>query len=247
MLSYLKAEHIKQKSTFTKKLIVIAPVVTLLLNALSPIWYQQNSYNWWYVMLYPGFLTLLCTLVNQRDGGKLKYSAIFTLPVNLRNIWYSKILICVVYVFTSNLILMICNIAGGYLIHLIYDIPMTISVLQALGGTLCIVLTSMWNIPFCLWLSRKTGVFGTLIVNVGMSIVLGTLGANTNYWFFSPYSWSSRLMVPILRILPNGLPATDSTLAVPMISIILVLIVSVFLFGLISIVTAKDFSRQEVI
>lgn len=246
MVSYLKAEHLKQKNTFAKRMIVIVPVVTLLLNALSPLWYQQNSYNWWYVMLYPGFLTLLCTLVDQRDGGKLKYSAIFTLPVNLENIWYGKILTCVAYVFVSNLILMVCNIAGGFLIHLIYDIPMTISIFQAFTGTLSIVLTSMWNIPFCLWLSRKIGVFGTLIVNVGLSIVLGTLGANTDYWFVSPYSWGSRLMVPILRILPNGLPATDSTLTVPMLSIILVLIASILLFGIISIITARSFSRQEV-
>lgn len=246
MVNYIKAEHIKHKSTFAKKLIMIAPVVTLLLNALSPVWYQQNSYNWWYVMLYPGFLTLLCILVNQRDGGKLKYCAIFTLPVNLEKIWYGKILICVTYIFTANLILMVCNIVGGFLFELIYGIPMTINIFQALTGTFCIVLTSLWNIPFCLWLSRKIGVFGTIIANVGMSIVLGTLGANTAYWFVSPYSWGSRLMVPILRILPNGLPATDSTLTVSMFSIILVLIASILLFGLISIITSRGFSRQEV-
>lgn len=246
MISYLRAEHLKQKNTFAKKLIVIAPLLTVLLNVISPMWYQQNSYNWWYVLLYPGFLTLICVLVNQRDEEKLKYRAIFSLPLNLENTWYAKILICVSYIFIGNLILMICNIVGGFLIYKIYEIPMTISILQALVGTFCIVMASLWNIPFSLWVSRKIGVFGALIVNVGLSVVLGILGANTNFWIISPYSWVSRLMVPILRILPNGEPAIDSKLAVPIIFIILVLISSGILFGLISKITARGFSRQEV-
>ena len=79
-MNYLQAEHLKNKRTFAKKLIVLAPVVTVLMNIFAPLWFQLNSYNWWYILLYPGFLTLVCAMLEQRDNGKLKYQAVLTLP-----------------------------------------------------------------------------------------------------------------------------------------------------------------------
>lgn len=73
MKEYVSSEWIKHKRTFAIKLVILAPVITLLMNVFAPMWYQQNAFNWWYVLLFPGFLTLLCTMCEQRDGGKLKY------------------------------------------------------------------------------------------------------------------------------------------------------------------------------
>ena len=124
---------------------------------------------------------------------------------------------------------------------------MTISPIQALCGTLCIILASIWNIPLCLWFAKKMGVFATLILNVGMSFMLGTLGANTNFWFVCPYSWVTRLMVPTLRILPNGEPATGSALSTPLPLIIMTICLSLVLLYIISKLTAKSFTKQEVL
>ena len=71
MGNYISSEHLKHKNTFAKKLVWLAPILTLFLNVLAPMWYQQNSYNWWYVLLYPSYLTLLSILIIQRDNGKL--------------------------------------------------------------------------------------------------------------------------------------------------------------------------------
>ena len=71
-MAYIQAENLKHKRTFTKTLIVLAPFVTALMNFFAPLWFQLNSYNWWYILLYPGFLTLTCALIEQRDNGKLK-------------------------------------------------------------------------------------------------------------------------------------------------------------------------------
>lgn len=142
---------------------------------------------------------------------------------------------------------MLCNVAGGFIIQHIFDIPMTISPIQALCGTLCIILASIWNIPLCLWFAKKMGVFATLILNVGMSFMLGTLGANTNFWFVCPYSWVTRLMVPTLRILPNGEPATGSALSTPLPLIIMTICLSLVLLYIISKLTAKSFTKQEVL
>ena len=57
-MRYIHAENLKHKRTFTKTLIVLAPFVTALMNFFAPLWFQLNSYNWWYILLYPGFLTL---------------------------------------------------------------------------------------------------------------------------------------------------------------------------------------------
>lgn len=247
MSNYIFSEHLKQKHTLTTKLIWIAPILTLLLNILAPMWYQQNSYNWWYVLLYPGFLTLLCILINQRDHGKLKYRAMYSLPVNLEKVWYAKVIICIIYAVIANVILMLCNLLGGFIIQQVFDIPMTVNMIQAISSTACIILTSIWNIPICLYLSKKIGVFSTLIVNIGLSFGLGVLGANTNFWIVCPYSWISRLMIPTLGILPNGEPVTATSLSTPVLFIFLAILLSLVLLCVISKTTANSFKKQEVL
>ena len=55
-MAYIQAENLKHKRTFTKTLIVLAPFITALMNFFAPLWFQLNSYNWWYILLYPGSL-----------------------------------------------------------------------------------------------------------------------------------------------------------------------------------------------
>lgn len=246
MWNYLASEKLKYRHTFTRQLIWIAPAVVILLNVLSPVWYQQNSFNWWYVVLYPGFLTFLCILVNQKDGGKLKYFAVYPLPVNLEKLWYAKVAVCMAYALMANVFLMVCNVLGGLLLSRIYGIPMTVPVLRALAGTICIVLASVWNIPLCLWLSNKIGGFATLIVHVGLGFLLGVSGAGSHFWILCPYSWAARLMVPILGILPNGEPANAMDLPVSPVLVGAALILSLVLLSVLSMATAKSFARQEV-
>ena len=169
------------------------------------------------------------------------------MPIDLKKIWYAKIITCIIYIVLANTILMVCNVAGGFIIQQIFDISMTISLTQALLGTLCIILTSIWNIPLCLWLVKKVGVFATLILNVGMSFILGTLGASTRLWFVCPYSWVTRLMVPTLGILPNGEPVTRNALSTPLPLIIMTVCLSLVLFYVISKLTVKSFIKQEVL
>lgn len=83
MINYIASEYLKHKGTFVRKIAWIAPMLTVCLNVLAPMWYQQNSYNWWYVFLYPGCVTLLSILIIQRDSGKLQFRAILSLPVDL--------------------------------------------------------------------------------------------------------------------------------------------------------------------
>lgn len=60
---YIQAENLKHKRSFTRILIVLAPLLTVLMSFFNPFWFLPNSYNWWYILIYPGFLTLICALI----------------------------------------------------------------------------------------------------------------------------------------------------------------------------------------
>ena len=60
-MAYIQAENLKHKRTFTKTLIVLAPFVTALMNFFAPLWFQLNSYNWWYIDALYQFVKVLNT------------------------------------------------------------------------------------------------------------------------------------------------------------------------------------------
>ena len=113
-MAYIQAENLKHKRTFTKTLMVLAPFVTALMNFFAPLWFQLNSYNWWYILLYPGFLTLTCALIEQRDNGKLKYRAVASLPISQNKVWKAKIGVAGIYSCVGNFIFLALNLLGGY-------------------------------------------------------------------------------------------------------------------------------------
>ena len=137
---------------------------------------------------------------------------------------------------------------GGIAVYFIYEIPISISLFQAAAGIFCIIVASMWEIPICLWLSKKIGAFATVVINAGIGSALGIIFANTKYWIFCPYSWMPRLMVPTIGILPNGVPVSEEAgnLPVSLVMVILALLLSVILFSALIRLGAKGFSRQEV-
>jgi len=235
MKEYVSSEWIKHKRTFAIKLVILAPVITLLMNVFAPMWYQQNAFNWWYVLLFPGFLTLLCTMCEQRDGGKLKYRSLIPLPIKLENAWIAKAIVILILDIIANFIFLGLN-------------TISISLFQAAAGIFCIIVASMWEIPICLWLSKKIGAFATVVINAGIGSALGVIFANTKYWIFCPYSWMPRLMVPTIGILPNGVPVSEEAgnLPVSLVMVILALLLSVILFSALIRLGAKGFSRQEV-
>jgi len=248
MKKYIRSEWMKHRRTFVMKLLILAPVITLLMNVFAPMWYQQNSFNWWYILLFPGCLTLLCTICEQRDGGKMKYRSLIPLSIKLENVWIAKATVILLFDIVANLVFLSLNMLGGVAVFLIYEIPISISLIQATAGIFCIIVASMWEIPVCLWLSKKVGAFATVVINAGIGSFLGVALANTKFWIFCPYSWISRLMVPAIGILPNGVPVSEEAgnLPVPVAMIVLALLFSVILSFTLLRLSAKSFSQQEV-
>lgn len=237
-MHYLQAENLKHKRTFVKKLLFLAPLVTILIGMLSISWFQINAYNWWYVLLCPGFLTLVCSLAEQRDRNK-------PLPISIKKFCYAKIGIAAIYFSVGNLIFLLLNLAGGFWICSVYAVPLAIGVLRAMAGTFCIILVSLWHIPLCLWLSEKVGIFVTIFLNCGIGSILGILAATSSFWMFCPYSWVSHLMISVLRIMPNGLPVATGVLGMSVWEILLTVGISLIWFVILIYFVTKSFENRR--
>lgn len=178
----------------------------------------------------------------------MKYRSLIPLPIKLENAWVAKTIVILILDIIANFIFLGLNMLGGIVVYFIYEIPISISLFQAATGIFCIIVASMWEIPICLWLSKKIGAFVTVVINAGIGSVLGVIFANTKYWILCPYSWMPRLMVPTIGILPNGVPVSEEVgnMSISFVMTILALLFSVILFSALVRFGAKGFSRQEV-
>lgn len=202
MFKYLKSENLKNRRTFTKKIILLSPIITILIGLLSPLWFETNVYNQWYVIMLPGTITLMAILINQIEDKKLNYRAIYSLPINLKKIWVGKILLISSYIFLSNIILVI-GIKG---LGSIFNLPLKISLVKGFIASIIMVITSFWQIPFTLFLCKKFKLLGGILINFGLGTILSIMLADSSRWWISPYSYNSRLMAAFLSIHPNGIP-----------------------------------------
>ncbi|MBZ4671382.1 MAG: lantibiotic transport system permease protein [Clostridiales bacterium] len=242
MLNYLKAENLKCKRTFAKKLVIIAPVLMLILAFLSGRYFVVNGYNWWYILILPGFITLLSALVNQYEEKRLRYRAVFALSVDLKKIWISKVVLIGIYVSAANLL----HLAGILFGMSAYNTNSGIAAYQAIAASAILIATELWQIPLCLFLSKKFGLMAAVFLNLGGGTVLKILMAAKSYWWACPYSWSSRLMCPVLGILPQGIMAEAGD---PMLNSGVVpvgILLSIAFFVLLLLITTLWFPKQEV-
>ncbi|MBW9146498.1 lantibiotic immunity ABC transporter MutE/EpiE family permease subunit [Clostridium sp. CM028] len=240
MLEYLQAENLKCKRTFIKKIIFLAPMVTFLIALSSVIWFQANSFNSWYMMILPGYISIMAVMTNEREEKKLRYRAVFGLPISLKKVWISKVLVNGFYMLLSCMVLSVGIILGGYYF------PVTVPFFRALVAAVLIAVTSLWQIPLCMFLAKKLGMIGAVLINVCGSIMLSSLTAITSTWWICPYSWTARIMCPVLGYLPNGLKVETGSPLLNPIAIPIGIILSLILFALLLIVTANWFSKQEV-
>ena len=207
------AENLKYKHTFTGKLWFLMQALTLLLAyGISRGNGINSAYNWWYILMLPGMVTLFTCLVGEKDR-KMKNRAVLTLPVQMGRIWDAKILVSIKALFFANLFGAVANLVLAlYLLPAVW-IPqmLEISPLQIAAAAAVMTVTTLWQIPFCLWLNQCWGILPTLIVNLILN-ASGTLMAVTPYWLLNPWAILPRLMVPIIGILPNGLLAVPESM-----------------------------------
>ncbi|WP_405105395.1 lantibiotic immunity ABC transporter MutE/EpiE family permease subunit [Paenibacillus sp. FSL K6-1217] len=240
MLNIVRAERLKWRRTFIPKLAWIAPVFTLALCAvlMGGSLFQNGAYNWWYTMLLPGALSLVCALALHKDA-KLKYRGVLALPLTPGTIWAGKIMACTFWLLAAILLFLIGVTAGGLLFG------QTITLMSSLAGSALIFLTFLWQIPLCLFLAARLGLFAAVLLNV-FGNVMGVLAYNSGgLWDYVPYTVTFRLMCPVLSILPNGLPVPAGSPLRSTDTLLPGTLVSLGWFVLLFVLTTLWFRRQE--
>ena len=240
MFSCVLSEHLKYKGTFTKKLTWIAPIFTILFSIiLAPgKLYQISSYNYWYALILPGALTLICGGVIDKDAKKLKYRALLSLPIDLSKLWVAKIIVCIWFYFLSCVV----SFIGINLFSFVWG--RSISFSSSIEGSILLFVTVLWLIPLTLFLIEQLGMVITLLINIACNI-LGVLLALEASWLNFPYAIPSRLMCSVIGALPNGMPVPVNSPLNDRNVILAGVMSSIVLFIILLVLTSLLFRKRE--
>ncbi|MDO4308765.1 MAG: lantibiotic immunity ABC transporter MutE/EpiE family permease subunit [Eubacteriales bacterium] len=211
MKNYFQAEKLKYQHTFLKGIIVLMPLMSVIFAAwLTHAYFAVDSYNWWYIGLYPGMLGIVCGMIGGKDRRK-KNVTIWSLPCSMGKIWDAKVLTGAAASGIAVLCIVIFTIILGEMMeHILhYTFIIRPSIAAQLFAGLLMWLTTLWQIPFCLLLSQKIGVFLLFLVNIGSYVLVASTISLKSWFALFPGAITSRLMCAVLRILPNGLPAME--------------------------------------
>lgn len=211
--TYYLAERLKLKHLFSNHLIWIMPVLAVAGTAFfSPAYASINSYNWWYMYLLPGFTALMCCFTCQKDK-KLKNRAVAILPVDLKKVWDAKVLVCMRAAALGSTILCLLVLLLVTLAERVFKVTMAVSIspISIILSALVIILLNMWQIPLCLWMAHKTGIYLTIFITLVMNVYGGAETALKSYWLVNPYALLSRVMCPMMKVLPNNLAAREGS------------------------------------
>lgn len=255
-MSGFKAEILKYKRTFIKKLIISIPVffavyalvvqATMMNNPLSQTqswsWESLLSlvFNWWSFLFLPIGFALFATLVAIQEKKAGNYRSLRVHDKSIIKIWFYKELGMAFYSLISHLVLIVVIITVG-VISGNGKIPFG----EIVVASFVCWLTSLTLIPIQLWAATWKGMpFSMGIGFVGM--IIGVLIAPKPCWVIVPWSWAMRLMCPLIGVHPNGAFLTKEDLLMDISVIPVGIFVSLVFFITITVLTAKWFERREI-
>jgi len=236
-----RSEIIKMKRSSAYLFAVAGPVFTMILCILLGVGdlFQYGAMNWWYTGILPGVLAIICASSIQRDS-KINYYGVLSLPIRKEKIWLAKIIICCAIYLGATVTMVIGTIIGGSILG------SRVSSGEMIIAGIVLFITFIWQIPFVLLLVRKTSMFIAVIVNMFMNILGVVAFAPESNWYVFPFAIASRLMCPIIGVLPNGLPVEEGSLLLNTNVILPGIAISIVLFIVLTFITMKMFSKQEV-
>lgn len=243
MENIIRAERLKLNHSFGNKLPIVAPIITLFITLLLTGGLQEafpaGAWNWWYIILLPGMLAILCYLDIQKDK-KLNFHNILSSHLPGGKVWMGKVIYCSFGLQLSNLIVFLGTLIGGA------GFGTTITPLGGLISAALLSITYLWEIPLFLFLSAKFGmfasVFSCMVLSIGGTMTL----ADKTIWWVCPSSIPIRLMCPTLQRLPNGLPVPAGSELLSTSVILPGVLISLIWFLLLAVLTTRWFDRLEV-
>lgn len=242
MRQIVKAEHLKLHHTFGNKLPVIAPLLTLILALILTSGYNgtfpAGAWNWWYTMLLPGTLAILCYLNIKKDK-KMKYYNLLLTSVSKKKSWIGKMLYCACGLLLANFVIFLGTGIGGALFGT------TISLWGGFLGAVLLSISYLWEIPLFLFLNARFGMFTGIFTGMALAVFGVAALADTGLWWVCPSSIPIRLMCPVLGLLPNGLPIPEGSELFGAEVILPGIVLSVIWFLGLTVLTSVWFEKTE--
>ena len=199
MTNIIRAEFLKSKRTMSSKLILAFPIIALVMAFVLTLGmtnaYAESAWNWWYTLLLPGMIAIVSYLSVMREK-KNGYYNIKTLPMEKRNLMFGKIIYLGILVLVSNAV----PFAGATFL------TTSVPVVGAAITVIVLTIVQLWQIPLFLFLSEKFGMVVELIACLFIN-VLGIIVAPSEKWFLLVSAIPTRVVTPLLHILPNGMRA----------------------------------------
>lgn len=240
MKSIIKAELLKQKHTFHKKLILIAPIITIFIAFLlmGGAYIQNGAYNWWYMIILPGTFTMISSfiIVNEK---KTKFHGLFTILIDIKKLWYGKIIVSTIYLALTCLIFFFSITILGVIFG------SQISIINSLTASILLFVLFLWQIPLWMLISMKTNTGFSVILSVILNFGVAAICAIKSLWWI-PFSIPARAMIPTIGIMPNGLNVEIGSNLINSNDIPIGISISLVLYASLSYLSAKWFEKQEV-
>ena len=238
----VKAEYQKTKRAMRRRFIWAFPMITFALAFILTLGmtnaYSESVWNWWYTLLLPGMLAIICHLSMAQEK-KTSYYNLMTLSTSKRKLMLGKIIYMGCVILTSNMIVFVGASLGGFL--LTTRVP--------LGGAaitvLLLTVAQLWEIPVFLFLSERFGMIAELLICLFLTVG-GIIIASTGKWYLLVSAIPMRILCPFLHILPNGLMAEDGNPLLDMGVVVPGICLSIIWFVFATILFLNWFEKREV-
>ena len=245
----IRAELLKYKRTMMKKLIIGIPLIFTMFSIVIRILMPEFKgtwdgililiFNWWPLLFLSLGMGIFSSLVAIQEKKAGNYYSWKIHSINVKKIWFYKITGMAIYSFYSSCTLIIAILLSG-----IATSKGTIPIKQILFGSFVCWISSLILIPLQLWSATWKGIFFSMGVAMA-GMLVGVLAAPEKIWFLVPWSWSLRILCPIIGVNPNGTTLEPDSLLLDPSVIPIGLLLSVIGFLFTSMITASWFSRRK--
>lgn len=203
----------------------------------------ETIINHWGIIWVSVFIAITAGSLNNLEKKGTNFKTIIGLPINLQRKELSRILLVAGFIAIGSLLLIIFILLTSLLIQ---TTPYLVPLSTCISAVVLTYIITLWQVPFCLWLSRKTNLFVMLLVNSMLNLNLGTTFAPTDNWWMIPYSWHLRMLMPLTKLHSNSIPLPDNDELLNYSVVPIAIILSLLLFIILTFISRKSFNKIEV-
>ena len=208
MANILKAEILKEKRSANAKIFLLTPIIFIIFNLLMNVLMGKSpegksfllatAFNWFPLLILPIVISLLViNILAKEKQSQLNLQK--SLGLDRKKIKVAKSLL----VLTEVLAIVMVSILIIYLVaNFILKENISLAMLIKAGVVLFIGVMPLVGFSFFI-MSLSSKAFVLLILNFILSII-STTPAVKDLWKFYPWSYSLRMLAPIIGVHPNG-------------------------------------------